>query len=75
MTIVSRVVSVAVVALFAASAGSESPPRYPFPQNLTYYEDSVTLLGLLVMSGNFWDPTLMFPRVSAPRRVTGRAAP
>jgi endoglucanase len=24
-----------------------------------YYEDSVTLLSLLVMTGNFWDPTLV----------------
>jgi hypothetical protein len=29
-----------------------------------YYEDSVTLLSLLVMSGNAWDPTLFSPGVA-----------
>jgi hypothetical protein len=24
-----------------------------------YYEDSVTMLSLLAMSGNFWDPTVI----------------
>jgi endo-1,4-beta-D-glucanase Y len=33
-----------------------------------YYEDSVTLLSLLVMTGNFWDPTTNGP--SAPDCVT-----
>jgi hypothetical protein len=26
-----------------------------------YYEDSVDLLSLLVMTGNFWDPTTVAP--------------
>lgn len=40
-----------------------------------YYEDSVTLLSLLVMTGNFWDPTLMSPQAAAPRRASGRIVP
>jgi len=28
---------------------------------LDYYEDSVTLLCMLIMTGNYWDPTLMAP--------------
>jgi len=30
-----------------------------------YYEDSVTLLCLLVMSGNYWDPTTTVPEPAA----------
>lgn len=30
-----------------------------FQTHEAYYEDSVTLLSLLVMTGNFWDPTLV----------------
>lgn len=44
-------------------------------RNQGYYEDSVTLLGLLVMTGNFWDPTLMMPSWSTPRKASGRVAP
>lgn len=44
-------------------------------RNEGYFEDSVTLLGLLAMTGNFWDPTLMQPGWSERRRVSGRVTP
>ena len=40
-----------------------------------YYPDSVTLLSLLVMTGNFWDPTLMGSPDARTRRSSGRVAP
>lgn len=44
-------------------------------RNEGYYEDSVALLSLLVMTGNFWDPTLMQPVLRPPRRPSGRVSP
>lgn len=41
-------------------------------QHEDYYEDSVTLLCLLAMSGNFWDPTTISEQ---PRRIATFALP
>lgn len=50
--------------LHLAGVEADGHPRY-----------RVTLLGLLVMTGNYWDPTQMTPAAAAPRMVLGRRAP